>query len=246
VKERLTGKVCIVTGAGRGIGLAYVDRFRAEGASVIGLDVEFDDADAAEFSLVCDVTDRAAAHAAVGEVVQRWGRLDVVVNNAALYAGIALRYFADIPEAEWEHCFAVNVRGVWNMCSAAATAMREQSGGSIINISSNVVAMGKVGFLHYVASKGAVQAMTGAMSRELAGTGIRVNALAPGYTTTAATRNMADPATVQSLEHQILAAQSIKQLLEPADLTGAAVFLASDDSGLMTGQTLTIDGGVVI
>lgn len=243
---RLFGKVCLVTGAGRGIGAAYAARFIAEHAEVFGLDVCFPNQPPSEKSIVCDVTDRDAISAAVRGIVADAGRIDVVVNNAALYGSITLRPFTQIPEEEWEQCFAINVRGVWNVCCAVTPAMIEQRGGSIINISSNVVAMGKTGFLHYVASKGAVQAMTGALARELAGTGVRVNGIAPGYTITDATRGMSDPDTVKRLEAEILTAQSVKELIYPKDLLGAAVYFASDESRLVTGQTLIVDGGVIV
>lgn len=243
---RLIGKVCLVTGAGRGIGAAYAARFASEDAQVFGLDVCFPNQTANEKSITCDVTDRIAVSAAVCDIIARAGHLDVVVNNAALYGSITLRPFTEIPEEEWDQCFAINVRGVWNVCSAVTPPMKDQGGGSIINISSNVVAMGKAGFLHYVASKGAVQAMTGALARELAGTGIRVNGIAPGYTITDATRRMTDPDTVERLETEILAAQSIKKLIYPKDLLGSAVYFASDDSRMVTGQTLIVDGGVIV
>jgi 3-oxoacyl-[acyl-carrier protein] reductase len=140
----------------------------------------------------------------------------------------------------------VNVKGTWLMSAAAVAPMRQQRSGKIINVSSNVIELGRASFLHYVASKGAVWAMTNAMSRELAHSGITVNAITPGYTNTAATRSRGDAETVAELERQVVAAQSVGRLMAPGDLVGTAVFLASADSDFLTGQTLTVDGGATV
>jgi NAD(P)-dependent dehydrogenase (short-subunit alcohol dehydrogenase family) len=124
--------------------------------------------------------------------------------------------------------------------------MRERNYGRIINISSNVVFMGKPNFLHYVASKGAVWALTNAMSREFAGTNVTVNCVAPGYTMTEATKNMSEPDQVAELERQILSAQSVQRLLEVDDMVGAVQFLASERAAMITGQTIVVDGGVIV
>jgi NAD(P)-dependent dehydrogenase (short-subunit alcohol dehydrogenase family) len=249
---RLVGRTCIVTGAARGIGRAYVRRFVAEGAKVVAVDqlpleetVAASDADAIR-SVVADICSQEGAAAAVKAALDWSGRLDVLLNNAAFYGGVKLSPFDEIADEEWERAMHVNVKGVWRMCVAVAPTMRRQRAGSIVNVTSNAVFMGKPDFLHYVASKGAVWSMTNALSRELGVNGIRVNAIAPGYTITAATRELADAQTVQRLEQQILNAQSVARLMEPDDLTGAAVFLASDDSRFVTGQTLTVDGGVIV
>jgi 3-oxoacyl-[acyl-carrier protein] reductase len=249
---RLDGRTCIVTGAAKGIGRAYVRRFVAEGAKVVAVDqlsleetVAVSDA-AAIRPVVADICSREGAAATVTAALDWSGQLDVVLNNAAFYGGIKLSPFDEIADEEWDRAMHVNVKGVWRMCVAAAPTMRRQRAGSIVNVASNVVFMGKPDFLHYVASKGAVWSMTNALSRELGADGIRVNAIAPGYTITAATRELADARTVRHLEQQILDAQSVKGLMEPDDLTGAAVFLASEDSRFVTGQTLTVDGGVIV
>ena len=251
MSDRLGGRTCVVTGAARGIGQAYVRRFVAEGAHVVAVDVlpleqTVEVAGGAIRTVAADITSADGAREAIAAATDWHGRLDVLLNNAALYGGISLAPFDQIPEEEWDRSMEVNVKGVWRMCAAAAPAMRSQGSGSIVNVASNVVFMGKQGFLQYVASKGAVWALTNALSRELGPDGIRVNAIAPGYTITAATRGMADAETIARLEREILAAQSIERLMDADDLTGAAVFLASDDSGFVTGQTLTVDGGVIV
>lgn len=249
----LTERVCIVTGAARGIGRHFALHFATLGARVVAADrlscdetvAEIGEASGAAVAARGDVTAANDAAAIVATALDAFGRVDVLLNNAALYGGISIRGFEDIPEDEWDRVMSVNVKGVWQMCRAVAPRMRLQGGGRIVNISSNVIFMGKPGFLHYVASKGAVWALTGALSREFAGSGVTVNALAPGYTTTDATRSMADAEVVSALEADIMHSQSIKRLIEPADLVGAAAFLASDAAELITGQTITVDGGTI-
>lgn len=249
----LKERVCIVTGAARGIGREFALHFAGLGARVVAADRLSCDATIRQIkaasgeaiSATGDVTSAGDAAAIVAAAVDAFGRIDVLLNNAALYGGIAIRGFEDIPEPEWDRVMSVNVKGVWQMCRAVAGPMRTQGGGRIINVASNVIFMGKPGFLHYVASKGAVWALTGALSREFAGSGVTVNALAPGYTATEATRSMADAETVSELEADIMRSQSVKRLIEPSDLVGTAAFLASDAAELVTGQTITVDGGTI-
>ena len=249
----LNDRVCIVTGAARGIGRELALHFAGLGARVVAADMLDCDPTVEEIGgrmgkavgAGGDVTSADDAAAIVETALNAFGRVDVLLNNAALYGGIVIRGFEDIPEQEWDRVMSVNVKGVWQMCRAVAAPMRAQGGGRIVNISSNVIFMGKPGFLHYVASKGAVWALTGALSREFAGTGVTVNALAPGYTVTEATRSMADAETVSALEADIMRSQSVKRLIEPSDLVGTAAFLASDQAGMITGQTITVDGGTI-
>lgn len=193
-----------------------------------------------------DVTNKAQVDAAVQETLAAFGQIDVLVNNAAFYEGLTFQPFDKIPEGDWDRSMNVNVKGVWLTCSAVAPHMRQQNFGRIINISSNVVFMGKTNFLHYVTSKGAVWALTNAMSREFAGTNITVNCVAPGYTITPATRNMGSAEEVARLEREILDAQSVRRLLQAEDMVGAVRFLASDGASMVTGQTITVDGGVIV
>ena len=249
----LEERVCIITGAARGIGRQFAQHFAGLGARVVAADQQsceetvqtIREASGEAVGVTGDVTSASDAAAIVEVALDEFGRADVLLNNAALYGGIRIREFEDIPEQEWDKVMSVNVKGVWQMCRAVAPHMRSQGSGRIINISSNVIFMGKPGFLHYVASKGAVWALTGALSRELAGTGITVNGLAPGYTITEATRSMADPETVSTLETNIMQSQSVKRLIEPSDLVGVAAFLASEAAALVTGQTITVDGGTI-
>lgn len=245
-------RTILITGASQGIGLAYAQAFAQSGANVVMADIRGAEQAAAGLSsssvigVTGDVTDATQAQAIVQSAIDRFGRLDILVNNAAFYAGLNLANFEQISEADWDRSMNVNVKGVWLMCRAAAPQMRSQGWGRIINVASNVVFMGKPNFLHYVTSKGAVWALTNAMSRELAGTGITVNCVAPGYTITPATREMGTPEQVAELERQIIDAQSVKRLLEPEDMVGAVRYLASEDAAMVTGQTIIVDGGVIV
>lgn len=250
---RLEGRVAIVTGAARGLGQVFAMQLAAEGGRVVCADIISCRETAAELRgagrhaaiATGDVRTAEGASAIVTTALESFGRIDVLVNNAAMYGGIMLSGFEDLDENEWDRMMSVNVKGVWQMVRAVTPHMRKAGYGRIVNISSNVIFMGKPGFLHYVASKGAVWAMTGALSRELAGSGITVNGVAPGYTITAATRNMSSPEDVAKLERSIIDSQSMKRLIEPGDLSEAVLYFASEGSRMTTGQTLTVDGGTI-
>jgi len=179
----------------------------------------------------------------VAEAVQRFGRVDVLVNNAALFAGLAPTPFEKIDEAEWDRLMAVNVKGVWLCCRAVAPIMKAQGGGRIVNVASAIVAKGTPLLMHYVASKGAVIAMTRVLAREMGEHGIAVNALAPGLIMSDTARANADLTGFQA--QQVIASRAFKREAVADDVVGAAVFLASADSAFITGQTLIVDGGSV-
>jgi len=247
---RLEGKVVIVTGGAAGIGLAYARRFLAEGARVVVSDVVDPGPAAATLGAPdrvlaqrADVSDASAMRALARDTMTRFHRIDVLVNNAAVFATLTPRPFEEIPDAEWDRVMAVNVRGVWNAVRAVTPIMRTQGGGRIVNVASAIVAKGTAMLLHYVTSKGAVVAMTRALARELGDSGITVNAVAPGLILSDTVR--ANPAITDFQADAVMRARSLKRDAFPEDVEGAVVFLASDDSAFMSGQTLIVDGGSV-
>jgi len=241
----------LVTGAGRGLGRAFAQAFAARGDIVAAADL--DAAAAEETAALCgggavglgmDVADAASVRAGVGAVVERLGGLDVLVNNAGLYAGLQRGAFFELDEGEWDRVMAVNVKGTWLCATACVEVMRGQGSGAIVNIASTTAINGSAGFAHYVASKGAVIALTRSMAREAGPLGIRVNVIAPGFTLTDASRDMMagegrDPETYA------LDRGSLKRPAQPEDVVGAALWLASDGAGYVTGQTIVVDGGRV-
>jgi NAD(P)-dependent dehydrogenase (short-subunit alcohol dehydrogenase family) len=247
---RLDGKVAVITGGAAGIGFAYAKRFLAEGARVVVADIAdpaaaVDKLDAAGRALGVrtDVSDASSVRAMAEAALARFGRIDVLVNNAAVFATLKPQRFEDIPEAEWDRVMAVNVKGVWNCARAVAPAMRAQGGGRIVNVASAIVAKGTALLMHYVTSKGAVVAMTRALARELGPDRITVNAVAPGLILSDTVQ--ANPDITSFQEATVMQARSLKRDAFPDDVEGTVVFLASDDSAFMSGQTLVVDGGSV-
>jgi NAD(P)-dependent dehydrogenase (short-subunit alcohol dehydrogenase family) len=247
---RLEGKVAVITGGAAGIGFAYAKRFLAEGARVVVADiadprpaVDKLDTGGRALAVSTDVSDAASVRAMVAATLVRFGRIDVLVNNAAVFATLKPQRFDEIPEAEWDRVMAVNVKGVWNCARAVAPAMRAQGGGRIVNVASAIVAKGTALLLHYVTSKGAVVAMTRALARELGPDRITVNAVAPGLILSDTVQ--ANPDLTGFQEAAIMQARSLKRDAFPDDVEGTVVFLASDDSAFMSGQTLIVDGGSV-
>lgn len=250
--NRLSGKVAIVTGAAQGIGAVYARALAAEGALVSVSDVTSPDATVAAIREaggqavggVADVTDPEAVAAMVARTEEAFGGVHVLVNNAALFAALTLKPFTDIPSSEWDKVMAVNVRGTFECCKAVAGPMKRQGYGKIVNIASGTVFKGAPMMAHYVASKGAVVALTRSLARELGDAGVRVNCLAPGLTmsdTVKANSDWAGPIVSNNI-----ASRAIKREATPEDLLGALVFLASPDSDFMTGQTVVVDGGSVM
>ena len=242
----LDGKVAIVTGGGRGIGAHYCRGLAAEGAQVLVADIRADGADEVARSIggtACqvDVSDAASVEAMVRRAVERYGRVDVLVNNAAIFTELIQprKDFDAIPLDEWERVMAVNVRGVWLCSKAVAAVFKPQRSGVIINISSGTILGGTAGFAHYVTSKAAVWGLTRVMARELGDYEVRVNVITPGLTASEAVLESYPPERLQqSAESRIL-----KRDERPEDLVGTVVFLASDASAFITGQTFNVDGG---
>ena len=250
--EDLVDDVVIVTGAARGIGAEYAVAFAARGCRVVVADVAPTDVTAERvraaggecLTVTADLSSRSAAEAMAVAATARWGRIDVLVNNAARYAGLFRGPLEDIPQQEWDDVMAVNVRGVWNATAAVLPAMRSQGSGSIVNISSGTVLKGTPGALHYVASKGAVLAMTRAVAREVGSAGIRVNCVTPGLVSNAASREGREEEFAERVAARTRE-RSLPREMREEDLVGAVLFLASDASGFVTGQNLNVDGGTV-
>ena len=192
-----------------------------------------------------DVTDIASADSMVELAMERFGRVDALINNAALYGSLRGGRFNQIAEADWDATMAVNVKGIWNCCKAVVPAMRQSGGGSIINIASLAATYGMPFALHYTTSKAAVIGLTRGLARELGRDNIRVNALAPSAVMTEGTAEFFGERLDRGLE-VIRAGQSIQRTLEPADLTGTVAWLISDGSRFVTGQTIAVDGGTVM
>jgi NAD(P)-dependent dehydrogenase (short-subunit alcohol dehydrogenase family) len=233
----LQDKRVVVTGAAGGLGRAFALAFAGAGAQVLACDVTLRDVAGAGSAAEVDVT-KAASCAALAETAQRvMGGVDVLVNNAAMYGGLERRDFEQIDEQVWDQVMAVNVKGVWQMCRAFSPALRA-SKGAIVNIASATVFSGSPQWMHYVASKGAVIALSRTMAREMGPDGVRVNVLAPGFTMTEASLGLIDNARTYGVDRAAL-----RRPAEVEDIVGGALLLASPLSCYMTGQTLVLDGG---
>jgi NAD(P)-dependent dehydrogenase (short-subunit alcohol dehydrogenase family) len=241
----LDGKVAVVTGGAQGIGRAIAEGLAADGARIVVADLQGAEEAAAAFpdgvGLTVDVADEAAVEAMVAATVERCGSLDVLVNNAGLYASLAMRSFTEIPLEEWRRVMDVNVASMFLTCRAAVPAMRSQGGGTIVNISSGTPFRGVPFLLHYVTSKGAIVAFTRALARELGKDAIRVNCVAPGFTMTDGVKQ--HPEVIEKLRDVSVSARTIQRDQEPEDVVGAVVYLAGPGSAFVTGQTIVIDGG---
>ncbi|MET0763568.1 MAG: SDR family oxidoreductase [Blastococcus sp.] len=251
----LTGDVVLVTGATGDIGAEYVCALVTAGASVVATDVAATtDAGTAlahraselgpgkaVFTAV-DVTNDGELEAAVALAVDRFGGLDALVNNAAIYRGLGpKRPLTELANEEWDRVLTVNVRGTWQAIKASVPAFTERGGGRVVNISSTVARAGVPGFAHYVASKAAVDGLTRSAARELGAHNIRVNGVAPGLVSDSATEAInPDGYAARSAQTRALARE-----MHPGDLVGAVLWLASAASGFVTGQTILVDGGQV-
>ena len=233
---RLAGKVALVTGGAQGIGAAIADGLAADGATVVIADLNPPDG-----GIRADVANEDDVRRMVDEVVEQHGRLDVLINNAGLYASLEMRPFTEIPLDEWRQVMDVNVGSMFLTCRAAVPVMRSQGGGKIVNISSGTPFRGVPFLLHYVTSKGAIVAFTRALAKELGRDGIRVNCVAPGFTMSDGVKD--HPEVVEQLRDVSVAARTIQRDQVPEDVVGAVTYLAGPAASFVTGQTIVIDGG---
>ncbi len=248
---RLANRVAIVTGAAQGIGETYARALAKEGACVVCADVldasgvvnQITELGGQAIFIHTDVTSRDSVEKMTQAAVKTFGRIDVLVNNAAIFGNLILKPFEQIESAEWDKVMAVNVRGSFECARAVSEVMRQQRYGKIINIASGTVFKGTPLFLHYVTSKGAVVAMARCLARELGNDNICVNTLAPGLTLSA--NVSANPDWQGSIAAGIVASRSIKRDQVPDDLTGTLIYLASGESDFVTGQVIVVDGGSV-
>jgi|SRR5699024_7950213 len=240
-------RTVLITGAAGGLGRAFAEGFAAAGDRVVVADINLAGAEetatalraASAETLACevDVTDRASTQA-LAEAAADFGggSIDVVINNAAIYAGITRSPFEDIAEDEWDLVMGVNLKGPWQVTRAVSPYL--PAGGRVVNLSSATVMSGSTQWAHYVASKGGVIALTRVLAKELGTRDITVNAIAPGFTLTEASYELMDDAATYGVDRG-----AIRRASQPDDIVGATMFLASPDAGYITGQTLVVDGG---
>lgn len=246
------GKVVIITGAARGLGQEYARHFARHGASVAVNDVRncaatlaiVENEGAQGIATQTDVTSAGSTLEMAAAVEDEFGRIDILVNNAALYGSLTFAPFDQLQEIEWDATMNVNVKGIWQCCKAVLPAMKRQNAGSIINISSLAATYGMSNGLHYTASKAAVIGATRGLARELGRYNVRVNAVAPNVVDTDATGEV-----FAEKKDKVVAAtlsqQAIRTPLQAQDIVGAVLYLASDHSKMTTGQTIMVDGGTV-
>jgi 3-oxoacyl-[acyl-carrier protein] reductase len=246
----LKDRVVIITGAGQGIGRVFAQAFARAGARVVIAEVNEKRAEAVAeeilgfngqvLAVTTDVADPASIEEMVRVVDDEWGRIDVLINNAGIFSTLEMRPFDQIPLDEWERVLRVNLTGPFLCARAVLPPMRRAKWGRIINVASGAVRLGRPNYLHYIATKAALAGMSLSMARELGVDGITVNAILPGATFTEIERKTVTPEQKQ----RIVAMQCIPRPEVPEDLVGAALFLASEASAFVTGQSINLDGGV--
>ena len=242
---RLKDRVAIVTGAAQGLGQRFAAALSREGAKVIALDINdpketvkrIGSSGGIVKGIQADITIEADCIRAAEETVATFGKIDILVNNAAIVYGLKRKPFTEIDPEEWDRVMTVNVKGAWLCARAVFPYMQQQGRGKIVNLSSETQFTGSHGFVHYVTSKAAVVGLTRSLAIELGPHNITINAIAPGFTDSEASRSIAD------VEKYDISRTPLGRLQQPEDLLGAMVFLCAAESDFMTGQTMLVDGG---
>jgi len=247
----LKERVVIITGAGQGIGRELARQFAAAEANVVVADINLTNAEAVSreiraaggeaITLKVDIGDKVSVEAMAAAVLDQHGRIDVLINNAAIFATLDKVPFDQIPLEEWERVLRINVTGSYLCVCAVAPAMRRAGWGRIVNMSSDSVPRGVPNYLHYVTSKSAVIGMTNSLARELGPFGITVNCVRPGATATEVERTHNPTVAFRA---KVLGQQCLPRGQLPEDLAGAVLFLATPAAGFITGQTIAVDGGL--
>ena len=249
----LLGKTVVVTGGGRGLGRAYCESLAEQGANVVAADIRdtgntieaVKSAGGHAIGVHLDVTDPISCNEMANAAIEAYGRIDSLVNNAALYGDISGGRFDQISDSQWDNVMNVNIKGIWNCCRACVPSIRESGGGTIINISSLAATYGMPYALDYAMSKAAVIGMTRSLARELGRDWIRVNAVAPTAVLTEGTEEYMGEKMEKALA-VIASNQALSANLEPKDMVGTISFLVSDASKFITGQTIMVDGGTTL
>jgi NAD(P)-dependent dehydrogenase (short-subunit alcohol dehydrogenase family) len=247
---RVTDRVVVITGGAQAIGREYARQFAAAGAIPVIADINEEKAQEVQaeiegnggraLAVPSDVSDVDSVQAMADAVLERFGRIDALVNNAAIFTTLRMRKFYDIPLDEWERVLRVNITGSFLTARAVVPAMREAGWGRIVNISSDSIVQGAPNYLHYVSSKSAILGMSRAMATELGELGITVNSVFPGATFTEIPRETIDEAG----KARVIAAQCIHRPQVPMDLVGLVVFLCTEAAQFITGQGIAVDGGL--
>lgn len=249
---RLDDRVGIITGAAQSIGREYALAAAAEGANVVVADIadpapvvaEIEAAGGKALGVTVDVASQESTEAMAAAALERFGHVDFLVNNAALYGALRVQPWTSIDVEEWDRVMAVNVRGMFLCCRAVVPSMLERSKGKIINISSGTALAGTPGLLHYVTSKAAVIGLTRALAREVGPAGITVNTVTPGVTMSEGTANLMQNSGLPMAD-RMLQAKCLPREQTARDLVGAVTFLASSESDFITAQIINVDGGWV-